>query len=128
MFNVNYISRAVALEFENLFSKIGTPSNNRVLILSPNEETTTASGIIIPETVKEGKPRKGVVISKGVMDDDSISSAIVEVGNIVTYGLYAGKDLEVNTQDFPEPLRNILSKNTLTVLSISEIIYAEFNK
>ena len=128
MFNVNYISRAVALEFENLFSKIGTPSNNRVLILSPNEETTTASGIIIPETVKEGKPRKGVVISKGVMYDDSISSAIVEVGNIVTYGLYAGKDLEVNTQDFPEPLRNILSKNTLTVLSISEIIYAEFNK
>lgn len=128
MFNVNYISRAVALEFENLFSKIGTPSNNRVLILSPNEETTTASGIIIPETVKEGKPRKGVVISKGVMDDDSISSAIVEVGNIVTYGLYAGKDLEVNTQDFPEPLRNLLSKNTLTVLSISEIIYAEFNK
>ena len=128
MFNVNYISRAVALEFENLFSKIGTPSNNRVLILSPNEETTTASGIIIPEAVKEGKPRKGVVISKGVMDDDSVSSAIVEVGNIVTYGLYAGKDLEVNTQDFPEPLRNLLSKNTLTVLSISEIIYAEFNK
>ena len=128
MFNVNYISRAVALEFENLFSKIGTPSNNRVLILSPNEETTTASGIIIPETVKDGKPRKGVVISKGVMDDDSVSSAIVEVGNIVTYGLYAGKDLDVNTQDFPEPLRNILSKNTLTVLSISEIIYAEFNK
>ncbi len=128
MFNVNYISRAVALEFENLFSKIGTPSNNRVLILSPNEETTTASGIIIPETVKEGKPRKGVVISKGVMDDDSVSAAIVEVGNIVTYGLYAGKDLDVNTQDFPEPLRNILSKNTLTVLSISEIIYAEFNK
>jgi chaperonin GroES len=128
MFNVNYISRAVALEFESLFSKIGTPSNNRVLILSPNEETTTASGIIIPDTVKEGKPRKGVVISKGAMDDDSVSAAIVEVGNIVTYGLYAGKDLEVNTSDFPEPLKNLLNKNTLTVLSISEIIYAEFNK
>lgn len=126
-FNINYISKTVAAEFEAVLSKIGIPSNNRVLILSPNAETQTASGIIIPESVKEGKPRKGVIVSKGVMDDDSVAKEITEIGNLVTYGLYAGKDIEFDTDSFPEPLQKILSRNTLTVLSINEIIYAEYN-
>lgn len=127
-FNMNYISRVVAAQFEEVFTNIGIPSNNRVLILSPNAETQTASGIIIPESVKEGKPRKGVIISRGIMDDDSVAETITQVGNLVTYGLYAGKDLDIDTSLFPETLQNILSRNTLTVLSISEIIYAEYNK
>lgn len=127
-FNMNYISRVVAAQFEEVFTNIGIPSNNRVLILTPNAETQTASGIIIPESVKEGKPRKGVIISRGTMDDDSVAETITQVGNLVTYGLYAGKDLDIDTSLFPETLQNILSRNTLTVLSISEIIYAEYNK
>lgn len=127
-FNMNYISRVVAAQFEEVFTNIGIPSNNRVLILTPNAETQTASGIIIPESVKEGKPRKGVIISRGIMDDDSVAETITQVGNLVTYGLYAGKDLDIDTSLFPETLQNILSRNTLTVLSISEIIYAEYNK
>lgn len=127
-FNMNYISRVVAAQFEEVFTNIGIPSNNRVLILTPNAETQTASGIIIPESVKEGKPRKGVIISRGIMDDDSVAEAITQVGNLVTYGLYAGKDLDIDISLFPETLQNILSRNTLTVLSISEIIYAEYNK
>lgn len=126
-FNINYISKGVAAEFNEVLSKIGIPSNNRVLILSPNSETQTASGIIIPESVKEGKPRKGVIVSQGTMDDESITSEITEIGNIVTYGLYAGKDLEIDMEVFPEHLRGILGRNTLTVLSISEIIYVEYN-
>lgn len=126
-FNMNYISKAVAAQFEEVFSSIGIPSNNRVLILTPDTETQTASGIIIPESVKEGKPRKGVIISKGIMDDDSVASKITEVGNLVTYGLYAGKELDIDTSTFPTPLQNILSRNTLTVLSINEILYAEYN-
>lgn len=126
-FNMNYISRVVAAQFEEVFTNIGIPSNNRVLILTPNAETQTASGIIIPESVKEGKPRKGVIISRGIMDDDSVAETITQVGNLVTYGLYAGKDLDIDTSLFPETLQNILSRNTLTVLSISEIIYAEYN-
>lgn len=127
-FNMNYISRVVAAQFEEVFTNIGIPSNNRVLILTPNAETQTASGIIIPESVKEGKPRKGVIISRGIMDDDSVAETITQVGNLVTYGLYAGKDLDIDISLFPETLQNILSRNTLTVLSISEIIYAEYNK
>lgn len=127
-FNMNYISRVVAAQFEEVFTNIGIPSNNRVLILTPNAETQTASGIIIPESVKEGKPRKGVIISRGIMDDDSVAETITQVGNLVTYGLYAGKDLDIDTSLFPETLQKILSRNTLTVLSISEIIYAEYNK
>ena len=127
-FNMNYISRVVAAQFEEVFTNIGIPSNNRVLILTPNAETQTSSGIIIPESVKEGKPRKGVIISRGIMDDDSVADTITQVGNLVTYGLYAGKDLDIDTSLFPETLQKILSRNTLTVLSISEIIYAEYNK
>lgn len=127
-FNMNYISSVVAHQFEEILSKVGIPSNNRVLILSPNSETTTSSGIIIPESVKEGKPRKGVIVSRGLMDDDSISEAITSIGNLVTYGLYAGKDIEFDLNLFPETLQKILSRHTFTVLSISEIIYAEYNR
>ena len=51
----------------------------------------------------------------------------MQIGRIVTYGLYAGKELEFETDKLTPGLQQLLEKNTLTVLSMNEIIYSEPN-
>ena len=72
----------------------GLPTENRVLILSPKDINTTKSGIIIPGTVSEGVPRKGVVVKRGTITEEyKTYTDLTEVGRVVTYGMYAGKEL-----------------------------------
>ena len=124
----NYVSVAVAQEFEAILSKVCKPAENRILIISPNDETTTASGIIIPGTVKEDMPRKGVVLLRGEIDEASQSyKELVQTGAIVTYGMYAGKKVEFNDNLFPTALQNILKRSTLSVLSLTEVVLSETN-
>lgn len=53
-------------------------------------ETTTAGGIIIPDTAKE-KPQKGKIVAVG--DGKKDEPMTVKVGNTVLYGKYAGTEL-----------------------------------
>ena len=52
----------------------------------------------------------------------------VAIGRIVTYGLYAGKEMEFETDKLSPALQQLLEKNTLTVLSMNEVIYTEPNE
>ncbi len=73
------------------------PLADRVLIEPAAAETTTASGIIIPDSAKE-KPQKGTVIAAGKgTKDDPIT---VKVGDTVLYGKYAGTELSVEGNDY----------------------------
>lgn len=91
MYNLQLISTLVAKKLGN--SIPGLPVENKVLVYSPKEINTTASGIIIPDTVKEGVPRKGVVIKSGVITEEyQTYKDHVEIGRIIEYGLYAGKE------------------------------------
>ena len=73
------------------------PLADRVLIEPVEAETTTASGIIIPDTAKE-KPQKGVVVAVGPgTKDDAIT---VKVGDTVLYGKYAGTELRLENTDY----------------------------
>lgn len=104
------------------------PNRNRVLILSPKEVNQTKSGLIIPEQVKEGVPRKGVVVKSGeITEEYKTYRELVAVGRIVTYGLYAGKELEFETDKLSPALKQLLEKNVLTVLSMNEVVYSEPN-
>lgn len=127
IYSLNFISTMVA----ELFNKTlpGLPTENRVLILSPKDINTTKSGIIIPGTVSEGVPRKGVVVKRGTITEEyKTYTDLTEVGRVVTYGMYAGKELEFGIRpDWPESVKNILEKNIVTVLSLNEIIYSEAN-
>lgn len=106
----------------------GTPTENRVLIVSPKEVNTTKAGIIIPGQVKEGVPRKGVIIKVGeITEDYRTYKDLCSIGMIVTYGMYAGKELEFDTTLLPEEMAKILENNEVTVLSMNEIIYSEPN-
>lgn len=73
------------------------PLADRVLIEPLQAETTTASGIIIPDNAKE-KPQKGNVVAVGNgTKDDPIT---VKVGDTVLYGKYAGTELKLEGSDY----------------------------
>jgi chaperonin GroES len=60
-------------------------------------ETTTASGIIIPDNAKE-KPQKGKVIAIGNGKKDE--PLTVKVGDTVLYGKYSGTELKLEGKDY----------------------------
>lgn len=125
-YSMSFISTLVAEKFNQELP--GCPTENRVLILSPKEVNQTKFGLIIPEQVKEGVPRKGVVVKSGeITEEYKTYRDLVKIGNIVTYGLYAGKELEFSTDELSPALQQLLEKNNLTVLSMNEIVYSEPN-
>lgn len=73
------------------------PLADRVLIEPALAETTTASGIIIPDSAKE-KPQKGTVIAIGTGSKEE--PLTVKVGDTVLYGKYAGTELAVEGNDY----------------------------
>tara|TARA_B100000780_G_scaffold132053_1_gene92615 strand:- start:11138 stop:11413 length:276 start_codon:yes stop_codon:yes gene_type:complete len=73
------------------------PLADRVLVEPVAAETTTASGIIIPDNAKE-KPQKGTVVAVGTgKKDDPLT---VKVGDTVLYGKYGGTELKLEGKDF----------------------------
>ena len=79
-------------------SKINiTPLADRVIIKQAAAETTTASGIIIPDTAQE-KPQKGNVIAVGKGTKDN--PITVKKGDTVLYGKYAGTELKHEGADY----------------------------
>ena len=129
MIKLNYISVKTAEAIRASLNGKVIPSENRVLVFSPGDEETTVGGIIIPGNVKEGKPRKGVVIIQGKLDENHTNfDELTSTGLIITYGLYAGKEVEFDEELFSPELNSIISKGKFTVLDTNEIIMAEANK
>ncbi len=78
------------------------PLHDRIIVERVEEETTTAGGIIIPDTAKE-KPQKGkiVAVGKGKTTDDGKSVALdVKVGDKVLFGKYAGTDIKIEGKEY----------------------------
>jgi chaperonin GroES len=79
------------------------PLFDNVLIRPIDAETTTASGIILPDSAKE-KPQVGEVmaIGPGVMDDGKLvkDSMIVKVGQKVMYKKWGGNEVKVATEEW----------------------------
>ncbi|WP_196890658.1 co-chaperone GroES [Aureivirga marina] len=73
------------------------PLADRVLIEPLAAETTTAAGIIIPDSAKE-KPQKGTVVAVGAGTKDA--PLTVKVGDTVLYGKYAGTELKYEGTDY----------------------------
>lgn len=73
------------------------PLADRVLIEPSPAETTTASGIIIPDTAKE-KPQKGTVVAVGNGKKDHTMT--VKNGDVVLYGKYSGTEFKYEGKDY----------------------------
>ena len=74
-----------------------TPLADRVLVEPADAETTTASGIIIPDTAQE-KPQKGTIVAIGSGKKDEPMT--VKIGDTVLYGKYSGTELKLEGKDF----------------------------
>jgi chaperonin GroES len=73
------------------------PLADRVLIKPLEAETTTASGLIIPDSAKE-KQQEGTVIAVGNGTKDE--SMTVKIGDTVLFGKYAGTELVLEGEDY----------------------------
>lgn len=106
----------------SLNSKIpGEPTENRILIAVPTGDTISKGGLFVPSTVKEGVPRKGVVVKMGPISEGyEIYGRQLKIGSIVTYGLYAGKSISID-------IESNIEGQEFNVLSFNEIIYIEPN-
>ncbi len=74
-----------------------TPLADRVVVEAAEAQTTTAGGIIIPDTAKE-KPSKGTVVAAGKGKKDE--PITVKVGDTVLYGKYAGTEIQIDGKDY----------------------------
>ena len=73
------------------------PLADRVLVEPAADETTTISGISIPDTAQE-KPQKGIIIAVG--NGTKYHDMTVKVGDNVLYGKYAGTELKLEGNDY----------------------------
>jgi chaperonin GroES len=78
-------------------SKNLTPLADRLVVKPKEQEETTASGLVLPETAKE-KPQEGTVIAVGPgrRDDDGNRIEMdVAVDDTVLYAKYAGTEIKL---------------------------------
>jgi chaperonin GroES len=74
------------------------PLHDRVIIKRLDQETKTASGIVIPESAAE-KPDQGEVVAVGPGKRDSDGKRIepdLKVGERVLFGKYSGQQVKVD--------------------------------
>ena len=73
------------------------PLGDRLVVEAIEQDETTASGILIPETAKE-KPQEGNVLAAGPgrLDDNGKRIAMeVKVGDRVLYAKYGGTEIKL---------------------------------
>jgi chaperonin GroES len=78
------------------------PLEDRIVVQALEAETTTASGIVIPDTAKE-KPQEGTVLAVGPGRIDDKGNRIpidVSEGDVVLYSKYGGTEVRYAGQDY----------------------------
>jgi chaperonin GroES len=78
------------------------PLEDKLVVQASEAETTTASGIVIPDTAKE-KPQEGKVLAVGPGRIDDKGNRIpldVAVGDVVIFSKYGGTEIKYNGEDY----------------------------
>ncbi len=77
------------------------PLEDRIVVRAKEAESTTASGLVIPDTAKE-KPQQGEVLAVGPgrrSDTGDLIPNDVAVGDVVIYSKYGGTEITVAGED-----------------------------
>lgn len=79
-----------------------TPLGDRVLVKPLEAESTTASGIIIPDSAQNEQPLHGEVIAvgEGVRVDGQLVAPPVAKGDKVVFAKYAYDEVEVDKETY----------------------------
>jgi chaperonin GroES len=77
------------------------PLGDRLIVEVLEEEETTVSGIVLPDTAKE-KPQEGTIVAAGpgkILEDGKRETMDVKTGDKVLYAKYAGTEFKVDGDD-----------------------------
>ncbi len=77
------------------------PLGDRLIVKAVEEDETTASGIVLPDTAKE-KPKRGKVLSVGEgkrLDNGERSPINVKKGDEVIFASYAGTEIKLDGEE-----------------------------
>lgn len=77
------------------------PLQDRVVVRRTEEETTTAGGIVLPDSATE-KPAQGEVVAVGPgrrMDDGKTQPIDVKKGDIVVFGKYSSNTVKIGDEE-----------------------------
>ena len=77
------------------------PLHDRVVVRRLEEETTTAGGIVLPDSAAE-KPSQGEILAVGpgkVLDDGELRAPDVSVGDRVIFGQYGGNTVKIDGEE-----------------------------
>ncbi|MEO6881129.1 MAG: co-chaperone GroES [Mycobacteriaceae bacterium] len=78
------------------------PLEDKILVQANEAETTTASGLVIPDTAKE-KPQEGTVIAVGPgrfnEKGDRVPLDVAE-GDTVIYSKYGGTEIKYSGEEY----------------------------
>ena len=78
------------------------PLEDRLVVQANEAETTTASGIVIPDTAKE-KPQEGTVLAVGPGRFDDNGNRVpldVKVGDTMLYSKYGGTEVKYAGEEY----------------------------
>ncbi len=77
------------------------PLHDRVVIRRMEAETTSAGGIVIPDTASKDKPIQGQVIAvgPGKTHEGKTTALAVKAGDKVLFGKYAGTEVKVDNEE-----------------------------
>ena len=97
------------------------PLGNRLIVEILDEEESTVSGIVLPDTAKE-KPQRGRVLSVGPGSRDEDGEYIkmdVEEGDEVIFSKYGGTEIKVGVDEYlilreSDLLAKVTSRTTKT--------------
>jgi chaperonin GroES len=91
------------------------PLEDKILVQANEAETTTASGLVIPDTAKE-KPQEGTVLAVGpgrIDDNGNRVPLDVTEGDVVIYSKYGGTEVKYAGQEYLIlSARDVLAKVT----------------
>ena len=77
------------------------PLHDRVVVRRLASETTSAGGIVIPDSAKE-KPIQGEVVAVGngkVLEAGGVQAMDVKVGDKVLFGKYSGTEVKIGDEE-----------------------------
>ncbi len=77
------------------------PLHDRVVVRRLDEETTSAGGIVLPDSATE-KPSQGEILAAGpgkINDNGEIHALDVKVGDKIIFGQYAGSTVKIDDEE-----------------------------
>ena len=77
------------------------PLHDRVVVRRLEEETTTAGGIVLPDSAAE-KPSQGEVLAVGpgkALDSGEVRAPDVQAGDKILFGQYGGSTVKIDGEE-----------------------------